>query len=349
MYAARAETILNNTSIDLRSDTVTKPTPEMRELMASASVGDDVYGDDPTVNKLEETVAELMGKEAALFVSSGTQSNLIAVMSHCGRGDEYISGANYHVPYYEAAGAAVLGGISPLHLTTGTRHELTPDQVRNAIKADDVHHAVTRLVSLENTVYGLVQDPENHAEIAGVARDHGLKMHLDGARLMNAVVKSNRSAKEISADFDTVSLCLSKGLGAPVGSVLSGPADFIKTARRNRKMLGGGMRQAGVLAACGLYALENNVARLADDHARARTLAEHMNQYEELGVDMEKVETNMVFLTPDDAHFEPFKEHLAENGIIMSGKKPTMRIVIHLDIGDDEIVRICDAVTGYFS
>ena len=317
--------------IDLRSDTVTKPTQAMREAMSNADVGDDVYGDDPTANELERRAAELLGKEAGLFVASGTQSNLTALLTHCGRGDEYISARDYHIPKYEAAGAAVLGGISPCHLETDERGGLRAEQIEKALRPDDPHFAISRLVTLENAHDGRVQDQAEIERIAAVAHANGLAIHLDGARLMNAVVASNASAAELCEPFDTVSLCLSKGLGAPVGSVLCGSEDFIRRARRSRKLLGGGMRQSGVLAACGLYALDHNVDRLADDHARARRLGEGLAA---LGFDVEPVETNMVWLRGEA--LAAFADHMRGHGIAFSAEEKA-RLVVHLGIDDSMI------------
>ncbi|MEM8795447.1 MAG: low-specificity L-threonine aldolase [Pseudomonadota bacterium] len=345
---APSTTGTNSSVIDLRSDTVTRPSDAMREAMASAEVGDDVYGDDPTVHRLEDTAAQMLGKEAGLLVPSGTQSNLIALLTHCGRGEEYISGQTYHIAYYEAGGAAVLGGISPWHLPVGPRHEVTAEAVEHAIKADDIHHPVTRLVCLENTAYGHVQDQHVVERIAAVAREKGLSLHLDGARLMNASVKSGNKAADLAAPFDTVSLCLSKGLGAPVGSILCGSHAFINRARRNRKMVGGGMRQAGVLAAAGLYALENNIERLAEDHRRASELAAIFGAYEEMGVDESRLETNMLFLTPRPEIVADLKSHFQQSGIILSGKAPTMRLVTHLDIDDLSLEKIASVLAAYF-
>jgi len=305
VYPAMSEAGDLNNAIDLRSDTVTKPTDAMREVMAKADVGDDVYGDDPTVRLLEEEVAKLLGKEAAVFVSSGTQSNLIAMLSHCNRGEEYISGVCNHVARYEAAGAAVLGGIAPFQLPVDDKGAISLDDLKGAIKPDDPHFPISRLLCLENTVYGRLQDQDNIEALASFAKDEGLNVHMDGARLMNAAVRSNRSAKQLVACCDTVSLCLSKGLGAPVGSVLAGGHEFIQKARRTRKLLGGGMRQAGILAAAGLYALEHHVDRLADDHRRARDLADIFSNYDAITTHEERLDTNMVFISIEDEHCEP--------------------------------------------
>ena len=259
--------------IDLRSDTVTRPTGPMRAAMAAAAVGDDVFGDDPTVNKLEATVANRLGKQAALFVTSGTQGNLCALLAHCQRGDEYLVGSHAHSYMYEAGGAAVLGGIQPQPVPTSDDGMLDLAQAAALVKLDDYHFARTRLLCLENSIDGKVLTLEQMARSAALAADRGLAHHLDGARLWNAAVALGVDPAAVAAPFDSVSMCLSKGLGAPVGSVLAGPAPFVAEARKWRKMLGGGMRQAGVVAAAGLYALDHHVERLAADHDNAARLA----------------------------------------------------------------------------
>lgn len=334
--------------IDFRSDTVTRPSNEMRKMMASAVVGDDVYRDDPTVNALEEKVAEFLGKEAGLFVASGTQSNLIALLAHCGRGEEYISGDAYHIARYEAQGAAVLGGIAPFHLPVDERGGLSAEAVKAAIKDDDPHYAITRTICFENTVYGRVQDQAGIDEIATLARAHGLNTHLDGARLMNAAVKSNQKASSLVESVDTVSLCLSKGLGAPVGSVLTGSQAFIERARRNRKLLGGAMRQAGVLAACGLYAMDNNIERLAEDHRRASDLADVLARFDAFEIERDRLDTNMVFVKLDPTHVKPLYSHLQKSGIIFGPAKETIRLVTHLDIDDAAIETVGKVIREYF-
>ena len=349
MYPATSDAANSRNAIDLRSDTVTKPTSAMREAMAKADVGDDVYGDDPTVRLLEEEVAKLLGKEAAVFVSSGTQSNLIAMLSHCNRGEEYISGVCNHVARYEAAGAAVLGGIAPFQLPVDDKGAISLDDLRGAIKPDDPHFPISRLLCLENTVYGRLQDQDNIENLAAFAKSEGLNVHMDGARLMNAVVRSKRSAKELVACCDTVSLCLSKGLGAPVGSVLVGGEEFIQKARRNRKLLGGGMRQVGILAAAGLYALEHHVDRLADDHRRAHDLAKILSHYDEITVHEDRLDTNMVFLSISNQHREPLYNLLIEKGIILGSPTEIMRCVTHIDIDEDALAYIKSSIDQYFA
>ncbi|MBY4892711.1 low-specificity L-threonine aldolase [Rhodobacteraceae bacterium N5(2021)] len=327
---------------DLRSDTVTQPCAQMRAAMAAAEVGDDVYGDDPCVNRLEASLAARLGKEAGLFVPSGTQSNLLAMLAHCGRGEEVISGESYHVIRYEAAGASVLGGVALQALPVADDAAVEAADVTAAIKEDDSHHPISRLLSLENTNYGkAVPLPRIEAAVAA-GRKGGLSLHLDGARFFNAITALNCTEAALADPFDTVSVCLSKGLGAPIGSVLLGPADLLARARRMRKMLGGGMRQAGILAAAGLYALEHNVERLTEDHARAEALAAHL---EKLGLGEVSHATNMVFLTPRaGVDLAP----LAAHGIRTSTPVPSMRLVLHRDVDDkdfDKILAAFSAVT----
>ncbi len=340
-----APAVAGESRIDLRSDTVTQPGPGMYEAINSAILGDDVYGDDETVNRLELKTAKLLGKEAALFVSSGTQSNLIAMLSHCQRGEEIITGDEYHVSDAEARGASVLGGIAICSLATDENGSLTSDQVRSAVKPDDSHYPISRLLCLENTVSGNVQSTDRLRSLCDTGRDGGLSIHLDGARLMNASVALGVSATELAEPFDSISLCLSKGLGAPVGSVLSGSREFIQLARRNRKLLGGGMRQAGILAACGLYALEHNVDRLAQDHANARTLATGLSGIECLKV---RQQTNMVFVElPVDCAAE-LQPSLAEQGIIISAGFPSLRLVTHMDISSSDIERVISSISAFY-
>jgi threonine aldolase len=335
MYKSDAAAATADIVADLRSDTVTKPTRAMRAAMADAEVGDDVYGDDPTVNRLEAVVAERLGKEAALFCASGTQSNLLGVLGWCGRGDEILVGDSYHVFAWEARGASVLGGATLHPLPTDAGGALRPADIAAAVKPDDPHMPITRLLSLENTVSGQVIPLEHLKACADAARAHGLAVHLDGARLMNAAVAQGCEASEITAVADSVSLCLSKGLGAPVGSVLAGPADLIAKARRMRKMVGGGMRQAGVLAAAGLYALDHHVTRLADDHGRAAALADKLAAFDALAVT--RTPTNMIFVTPPAGAFDTVSDALRDAGVRVNRSAPTLRFVTHLDVGDAAI------------
>ena len=330
---------------DFRSDTVTRPTPAMREAMVAAEVGDDVFGEDPTVNALERRAAEITGMEASLFVASGTQGNLIALLTHCGRGDEYIAGQRAHCYRTEAGGAAALGGIQPQPLDFAPDGTLPLDQVRTAVKpVDDFHYARSRLLCLENTYNGMVLPLDYLARAAALAAELGLATHLDGARLFNAAVQLGVEVKDITRCFDTVSICLSKGLGAPAGTMLCGPRGFIGEARRVRKMLGGGMRQAGILAAAGLHAFDHHVDRLADDHANAARLAEGFRSIDEFGFDG-RVNTNMLFVGLDERWRDELREHLRASGIVISSRHPA-RFVTHLDIGEhdiDEIVARCKA------
>lgn len=321
--------------IDLRSDTVTRPTEAMRAAMARAEVGDDVFGDDPAVNALQERAARLLGFPAALFVSSGTQSNLCALLSHCGRGDEYIAGAQAHIYTHEGGGAAVLGGIQPQPLPHREDGTLDPADVEAAVKPDDPHFARTRLLCLENTFGGTVMPAEYLETATALARKHHLATHLDGARLFNAAVAGGGDpydgARRIAEHFDSVSVCFSKGLGAPVGSVLLGSRELVGEARRWRKALGGGMRQAGVLAAAASYALDHHVERLAEDHANAALFAGALDGVP--GLEVGAARTNMVFartvagVTPPD-----LVDRLAARGVLCTGGRPQLRFVFHLGV-----------------
>ncbi len=286
--------------VDLRSDTITKPTPAMRRAMAEAEVGDDVFGEDPTVNRLEEMAAERLGKEAGLFVVSGTMGNLVSLLAQCGRGDEVILGDQAHTFYYEQGGIAALGGIHPRPLPNQPDGTLDLDQIEAAIRPDNVHFPRTRLIALENThnrCFGSPLSVEYMRAVGALARRHGLKVHVDGARLFNAAVALGVEARELVADADSVTFCLSKGLAAPVGSIVCGTRAFIAEARRARKVLGGGMRQAGVLAAAGIVALTEMVDRLAEDHANARRLAEGLADMEGISIELDRVKTNILYFT----------------------------------------------------
>ena len=333
--------------IDLRSDTVTKPSEGMRAAMAAADVGDDVYGEDPTVNRLEARLAEMLGKEAAIYVATGTQSNLIGLMAHCERGDEYIVGQQAHTYKYEGGGAAVLGSIQPQPIDNEPDGTLDLSKVAAAVKPDDSHFARTRLLALENTLGGKVIPLAYIEEAEKLARSRGLGMHLDGARLFNAVVKLGVPVGGIARHFDTVSVCLSKGLGAPVGSVLVGSKVLVDRARRWRKVLGGGMRQAGLMAAAGLYALDHNIARLADDHANARALADALAGVDGVKIDPALVQTNMVFMAVAPHLAGPLREHLARHGMIISAA-PTIRLVTHLDVNRADVMAFAQAVRDFF-
>ncbi|BBT95035.1 low-specificity L-threonine aldolase [Aeromonas veronii] len=332
--------------IDLRSDTVTQPTDAMRQAMLHAEVGDDVYGEDPGVNALEAFGARLLGKQAALFVPSGTMSNLLAVMSHCQRGEGAILGNAAHIYRYEAQGSAVLGSVALQPLPMQRDGTLAFDDIKAALAPDDAHFVQTRLICLENTHNGKVLPLSYLQEMGAFVAERGLKLHLDGARLFNAAVASETAAAVIAAPFDSISICLSKGLGAPVGSLLVGSHDFIARARRLRKMLGGGMRQAGILAQAGLFALEQHVTRLADDHRRAKRLAEGLAALPGIEIDLSLVQSNMVFLRLHEGESAPLLAFMKERGILFSGYGE-LRLVTHLQINDDDIEEVIDAFTEY--
>ena len=336
------------TLVDLRSDTVTRPTEAMRAAMHAAAVGDDVYGEDPTVNALQERMAGDLGFEAGLFVPTGTQSNLLALLAHCERGDEYLVGMDAHTYKFEGGGAAVLGSIQPQPIVQAEDGRLPLDRVAAAIKPVDPHFARTRLLALENTWHGRALPLDYLRDAAAFARDRGLGIHLDGARLFNAAVACGVPARDIARHFDTVSVCLSKGLGAPVGSVLVGPHALIDKARRWRKVCGGGWRQAGMLAAACLHALDHHVARLADDHARAARLAQRLAGIDGLAVLGQH--TNMVFIDVPVERLRALDAHLREAGIRISiGYLPTLRLVTHLDVDDAGIDRTAEAFARFFA
>ncbi|MFO1349933.1 MAG: low-specificity L-threonine aldolase [Gammaproteobacteria bacterium] len=334
------------TVIDLRSDTVTQPTPAMRAAMSAAPVGDDVYGEDPTVNRLQALAAAMLGFEAGLFVPSGTQSNLLALMSHCERGDEYIAGQLAHTYKYEGGGAAVLGSIQPQPLDFESDGTLNLQAVEKAIKPIDNHFARTRLLCLENTQAGKVLPLAYLEQAARLAKRQGLAMHLDGARLFNAAVKLKMPAREIARHFDSVSVCLSKGLGAPVGSVLCGSQALIGKARRWRKVVGGGMRQAGLLAAAGIHALEHHIERLAEDHANAQTLAQGLAQIPDLDLDPAAVQTNMVFVAMEKPRAQALAAFLKERGVLITPAE-RIRLVTHLDVSAADIPTVVGAVREF--
>jgi threonine aldolase len=308
----------------------------MRAAMAEAEVGDDVYGEDPTVNRLQSMIAEMTGMEAALFACSGTQSNLLGVMSHCERGDEYIVGQRAHTYRFEGGGAAVLGSIQPQPLEFQEDGTLDLEEVAASIKPNDFHFARTRLLCLENTQEGKVIPLDYLQQSRALADKHELATHLDGARAFNAAVKLGVPIGEITRHFETVSICLSKGLGAPVGSLLCGPKPIIDKARRWRKVLGGGMRQAGILAAAGIYALTHHVERLAEDHENAKLLAMGLAEIDELGVDPSRVQTNMIFFSMEPSRFKSLQTYLKERGILISGREK-VRLVTHLDVTRGDI------------
>ncbi len=334
--------------IDLRSDTLTQPSEAMREAMFAAPLGDDVYGEDPTVNELESRTAALLEKEAGLFVTSGTQSNLCGILAHCQRGDEYLVGQGAHSYKYEAGGAAVLGSVQPQPIETAPDGTMALDDIRRYIKTKPNmnHFANSKLLCLENTKDGMVIPADHVKQAQGIAREHGLGLHLDGARLWNAAVDSGVAPAVIAEGFDTVSVCLSKGLGAPVGSVLVGSAALIDEARRWRKMLGGGMRQAGFLAAAGLYAIDNNIHRLADDHANAERLATGLAAID--GITITSRNTNMVFLSVDTDDPARLDAALQSQSVKTAGGKD-MRLVCHLDVSADDVATVIAAFEAVLS
>ncbi len=334
--------------IDLRSDTVTKPTKAMLDVMVQAQLGDDVYGDDPSVNELETWAAKRHGFESALFCSSGTQANLLALMAHCERGDEYLCGQQAHNYKFEGGGAAVLGSIQPQPIENERDGTLCFTKLAAAIKPDDLHFANTRLLSLENTINGKVIGLEYLIQARKFANKHGLALHLDGARIYNASIALGIDVKTLTQPFDSVSICLSKGLGAPVGSLLLGESALIAKARRWRKMLGGGMRQVGILAKAGLYALQNNVERLQLDHDNAVFLAKALNDMNAFSLNPQRVETNIVFAKLDhNINQDSLIECLASKGIIVSKGQP-MRFVTHQDVTRDDIKHLIKALICFF-
>jgi threonine aldolase len=342
--------------IDIRSDTVTKPTPEMREAMAEAEVGDDVYMDDPTVNKLQEKAAEMLGKEDSLFVPSGTMGNLLALLVHCQRGDEVILGSLSHIYINEAGGMAALGGIHPMPVKNQKDGTLALDDITNAIQSEDVHHTITRLICLENTQNACGGIPLTAAytrEVGALARDRGLALHIDGARLFNAAAALNVSAKELAAPADSVMFCLSKGLAAPIGSMLVGSKKFITRARHLRKMLGGGMRQVGVMAAAGLISLDKMTGRLGQDHARAKKLADGLKQTAGVVLDAGTPSTNMIFFNlADDVKLsvQEIIDQMKARGVLVDWAGPRrFRLVTHYwvtDEGVEKAIRAFNEVMG---
>jgi len=329
--------------VDLRSDTITRPTQDMRRAMADAEVGDDVFGEDPTINRLEEMAAELLHKEAALFVSSGTMGNLVSVLSHCGRGDEVILGDQSHMFFYEQGGMSAVGGIHPRTLPNKPDGTIDTAEIEAAIRPENVHFPHTRLIALENTHNRCGGSPlrlDYLQQIAKIAVQHQVKLHIDGARIFNAAVALRTPVHRLAAMADSITFCLSKGLAAPVGSIVCGSNDFIRQARRNRKLLGGGMRQAGVLAAAGIVALRQMVDRLVDDHANARKLAEGLAALNDVAVDLDRVQSNMVFfqIKKEDLSAAQLVEKLSPLGVkvLASGPK-RLRAVTHYHISAEDI------------
>jgi len=336
-------------TIDLRSDTVTKPTPAMREAMAQAPVGDDVYGEDPTVNRLERTVADRLGKEASLFVCSGTMGNLVALLAHCGRGDEVIVGDRSHTFHFEQGGMAALGGITPYPVPNQDDGRISLRDIEEALRPDDPHFPRTRLVCLENThnmCNGSPLPVSYVAQVAELAHNHGLKVHLDGARIFNAATALEVHVSDLVRDVDSVMFCLSKGLCAPVGSMVCGSADFIAEARRARKVVGGGMRQAGIVAAAGIFSLEHLTDRLVQDHVRAKHLAEGLARSP--GIEVAPVTTNILyFQIREDVPKPPqqVKSELAQRGVLVNSRGGgRFRAVTHHGIDDAAIERAIEAI-----
>lgn len=327
--------------VDLRSDTVTRPTPEMREAMAEAEVGDDVYGDDPTVNHLEELAAEMLGKEGALFVPSGTMGNLIALLVHCQRGDEVIVGNQSHIYLNEAGGMSALGGIQPCPVQNQPDGTLALDDILASIRTEDVHHPITRLICLENTQNicgGVPLSPDYTRQISELAHANNLLLHIDGARIFNSAAAQNLSARELVEPADSVMFCLSKGLASPIGSMVVGTRKFIARARHIRKMLGGGMRQVGIVAAAGIISLEKMTKRLVDDHARAKKMADGLRQVKGLDIDSDSPYTNMVYLNISEGvkiNLIQIGERLKQLGVLVDADNTQrLRLVTHYWIDD---------------
>ena len=327
--------------IDLRSDTVTHPTEEMRDFMKTAKVGDDVYGEDPTVNELEDFAATLLGKEAALFLPTGTQSNLTALLTHCQRGDEYIVGQEAHTFKYEGGGAAVLGSIQPQPINFELDGSLAIESIKSAIKPEDDHFARTKLICLENTQAGKALDLNYIANIRLLCNDYKLLLHLDGARFFNACVAEGLNPETLASNFDSVSICLSKGLGAPVGSLLVGSEDFIYKARRWRKVLGGGMRQAGIVAAGGLFALKYNRERLVEDHLKAERAFEAI--IEKFGENSASLATNMVHVNLSGAKYTEFSAYLKNHEVVLGSP----RFVFHMGISESDLDRLIELISSF--
>ncbi|MDJ0983964.1 MAG: low-specificity L-threonine aldolase [Desulfobacterales bacterium] len=337
--------------IELRSDTMTQPTATMRQAMAEAEVGDDVFGEDPTVNRLEDIAADRLGKEAALYVTSGTMANLVSELAHCGRGDEIILGSHAHTFFYEQGGSAAVGSLHPRTVPNQPDGKMALDEIEAAIRGDNVHFPRSRLILLENThniCNGCPLEIEYMQAVGDIARRHQLKIHVDGARFFNAAVALGVDPGELAAEADSVSFCLSKGLAAPVGSMVCGSQEFINEARRVRKLLGGGMRQAGVLAAAGIVALNEMVDRLADDHANAKKLAVGLAQIPGLSIDPDQIRTNIVFfeLPGKPMTAQQFTQQINAAGVRMLPVGPQrVRAVTHYQVSSDDIDRAIDVVS----
>ena len=333
--------------VDFRSDTVTRPTPAMRDAMARAEVGDDVYGEDPTVNRLEAMAAEQFGHEAALLVASGTQGNLLSLLTHCGRGDEYICGQQAHNYRSEGGGAAVLGGIQPQPIEVEADGTLDLERVAAAIKPDDLHYARTRVLSLENTISGKVLPLAYMHAARDLCNRHDIVLHLDGARVCNAAVALGVAPADITSIFDSVSICLSKGLGAPAGTLIVGTREFIAEARRWRKVVGGGMRQVGFIAAAGIHALEHHVDRLRTDHDNARRLADGLARIDGIDVGHNAVQTNILFAEIAAERLEDFDAHCARHRVLIGARSP-IRMVTHLDVDSEGVDRAIGVISKFF-
>ena len=337
--------------VDLRSDTVTQPTPEMRRAMAAAEVGDDVFGDDPTLNRLERTAADLLGKEAAVFVASGTMGNLVSILAHAQRGDEVILGNRSHIFRNEAGGASALGGVSYYTVPNDSRGMLDPDDVLTAIRSADVHEPNTAVVALENThnlCGGAVLTPEQTKTVADAAHGRDIPVHLDGARVFNAAVALEAPVAELAREADSATFCLSKGLCCPIGSIICGSQKFIDEARRWRKMVGGGMRQVGIVAAAGIVALDTMVERLAEDHANARKLALGLSEVPGISIDPNSLPTNLVFFEVDRDDRDELARKLEQRGIKGAGHPPLWRYVTHHGITSDDIDYALDVIDSTF-
>lgn len=333
--------------IDFRSDTVTHPSRDMREAMASAEVGDDVYGEDPAINRLQVYAAEKLGFESALFTASGTLANLLAIMAHCGRGDEYLCGQAAHNYRFEGGGAAVLGSVQPQPIENEPDGSICLKKAQAAIKPDDFHFAITRLLSLENTIGGKVLSLDYQRQARAFCHDNNLMLHLDGARVFNAAVASSCDVTEITQYYDSISVCLSKGLGAPVGSLLLGSEAFIERATRLRKMLGGGMRQAGILAAAGQIALENGPLRLNQDHENAAHLSAGLADIPQLEITPSDIRTNIVFARCRAGKAAKLSDYLANQGILIKSGDP-IRFVTHQDVNRQNVDQLLEAIRRFY-
>ena len=337
--------------IDIRSDTVTKPSPAMRQAIMDAVVGDDVFGEDPTVNKLQEKCSVITGKESALFVTSGCLANQLSIKSHTNPGDEIICESEAHIFNYETAAPAVISNVQVMTVK-GTSGVMDVEEIKKYVRTKEYYFPFTRLICLENThnrAGGTIQPIESIKEISGFAKENGIKMHLDGARIFNASVETCISVKEYASYFDSISFCFSKGLGAPVGSVICGNSDFIIRAHKWRKILGGGMRQAGILASAALYAVENNVNRLKEDHKKAKYFAEEISKFKGIEIDLDSVHTNIVVFSVSKYEKMDFISKLKEKGILISsGSFNNLRAVFHLDVSMENVQKAVEVIKSFF-